>query len=230
MQSYLFLFHSAIQMYILYFQDFKGLACSQASFVIEKNAEKQLLDNALTQMLSTSAQLDTNISILRDEQENYIKKVVQEKDELTHKLESLGESMERMNIKETIIQRDVRECGEKLSNCKVKMYERVASIKTELDKLHDFKQRLASEIARMETIVIESKRKQQGFAKDVESLCKQIQDDISKQEETKEALEIVSHTLQEIKKAVDSLKRELGILFIISAYVTHNNWDCLIFL
>lgn len=216
-------------MYILNFQDFKGLACAQASFVIEKKAEKKILDNALTQMLSTSAQLDTKISILRDEHEKYIEKGVQENNELTQKIESLGESMERMNIKDTILQKDVKECGEKLSNCEIKMYEKVDSIKNELDKLHDFKQRLASEIARMKTIVIESERKQEDFAKDVESMCKQIQDDITKQEEIKEALETFSNTLQKIKKDVDSLNRKLGIFIINSADLTHNNWVCLLF-
>ncbi|XP_052080634.1 ribonuclease Y-like [Mytilus californianus] len=172
-----------------------------------------MLDSSVAQLLSIQIQLDTKVSNLQDELEQisiHIEKDVQEKKELKMIADDLDE---RKTIKRENLELDVKECEENVdrvyarqNTMEEQMNERTEIIGEKLDKLYNLQQLLASQITRIETIVKESEKEKETLVNDVQSLCSQIQDNISKTKERIDALETKSEILQEVQKDVDILK------------------------
>lgn len=206
-------------MYALFiFQAIKGLDNSQATAVDLKNAKTNILDLALVKLLSTQAKLYKKVSSLEDELEDISKCLnqdIQDKKELNQITENIDE---RTKIKgdhlerEVILHEDsVDRLSERQNISEERLCKRAESIIKQIDYLSNLKKCLASKFNTVETIAKDDKKEAEDFVKDVQSLCSQIQDDISKHEERIDELVKKTETLQELQKDVNSLKNKSGI-------------------
>lgn len=171
-------------------------------------------DGSMALILSTQLQLDTKVSNLQDDLKKisvYVCKESQGNNEYKQEIENLED---RLKVENDHFERENTKCredivglSEKLNTSEVVIFEKNKHIVPYIEELQNMQKLLNLKLDSLEIITKESKKANEDFSKEVQSLCSMTKESINMLHESEER----EYALQ---ADVDSIKMKLGIHFL----------------